>query len=42
MKIPPRNRNTELVSSRLLLYSYLFSGTFITFGCIASYLSVYW
>uniref|UniRef100_A0A914HDA1 Cation-transporting P-type ATPase N-terminal domain-containing protein n=1 Tax=Globodera rostochiensis TaxID=31243 RepID=A0A914HDA1_GLORO len=42
MKIPPRNRNAELVSSRLLLYSYLFSGTFITFGCIGSYLSVYW
>ncbi|KAF7630783.1 Cation_ATPase_N domain-containing protein [Meloidogyne graminicola] len=42
MKVPPRNRNTELVSSRLLLYSYLFSGTFITIGCVASYLSVYW
>uniref|UniRef100_A0A183C2C6 Cation_ATPase_N domain-containing protein n=1 Tax=Globodera pallida TaxID=36090 RepID=A0A183C2C6_GLOPA len=37
MKIPPRNRNAELVSSRLLLYSYLFSGTFITLGCIGSY-----
>ncbi|KAL3088641.1 hypothetical protein niasHT_023259 [Heterodera trifolii] len=42
MKIPPRNRNAELVSSRLLLYSYLFSGTFITLGCIGAYLSVYW
>lgn len=42
MKIPPRKRNTELVSNRLLMYSYLFSGTIITLGCIGAYLSVYW
>ncbi|KAI1731463.1 e1-E2 ATPase domain-containing protein [Ditylenchus destructor] len=42
MKIPPRSRFTELVTNRLLMYSYLFSGSFITFGCIAAYLSIYW
>jgi sodium/potassium-transporting ATPase subunit alpha len=42
MKIPPRTRNTELVTNNLLAYSYLFSGTIITLGCVAAYLSVYW
>uniref|UniRef100_A0AC35FTZ4 Cation-transporting P-type ATPase C-terminal domain-containing protein n=1 Tax=Panagrolaimus sp. PS1159 TaxID=55785 RepID=A0AC35FTZ4_9BILA len=42
MKIPPRNRKTQLVSNKLLLYSYVFSGSMITLGCILAYLSVYW
>ncbi|KAH7706604.1 Protein CATP-1 b [Aphelenchoides avenae] len=42
MKIPPRSRRAELVSKRLLAYSYLFSGTFLTVGCVSAYLSVYW
>ena len=42
MTIPPRNRKTRLVSNKLLLYSYVFSGSMITFGCISAYLSVYW
>ncbi|KAE9552572.1 hypothetical protein FO519_004229 [Halicephalobus sp. NKZ332] len=42
MKIPPRNRTTKLVSNRLLMYSYIFAGCFITMGCLAAYLSVYW
>uniref|UniRef100_A0AC34GR78 Cation-transporting P-type ATPase C-terminal domain-containing protein n=2 Tax=Panagrolaimus sp. ES5 TaxID=591445 RepID=A0AC34GR78_9BILA len=42
MKIPPRNRKTQLVSNKLLLYSYVFSGSMITVGCIMAYLSVYW
>lgn len=42
MRVPPRNRKTELVSNHLLLYSYGFSGTMITIGCVLAYLSVYW
>uniref|UniRef100_A0AC34QCL7 Cation-transporting P-type ATPase N-terminal domain-containing protein n=1 Tax=Panagrolaimus sp. JU765 TaxID=591449 RepID=A0AC34QCL7_9BILA len=42
MTIPPRNRKTKLVSNRLLLYSYIFAGSFITTGCLTAYLSVYW
>lgn len=41
MKIPPRNRNDRLVSRSLLIYSYIFAGSIITFGCILAYLSVY-
>uniref|UniRef100_A0A7E4V984 Cation_ATPase_N domain-containing protein n=1 Tax=Panagrellus redivivus TaxID=6233 RepID=A0A7E4V984_PANRE len=42
MKTSPRNRRAELVSNNLLVYSYIFSGSVITMGCIAAYLSVYW
>lgn len=42
MKIPPRSRTTALVTNRLLLYSYVFSGSFITMGCFFAYLSIYW
>jgi sodium/potassium-transporting ATPase subunit alpha len=42
MKVPPRGRRSALVSNQLLIYSYLFAGTFITLGCIVAYLSVYW
>ncbi|KAI6207698.1 Cation-ATPase-N domain-containing protein [Aphelenchoides besseyi] len=42
MKIPPRGRDTELMSYQLLLYSYGFTGTIITAGCFMAYLSVYW
>ncbi|KAI6226033.1 Cation-ATPase-N domain-containing protein [Aphelenchoides besseyi] len=42
MKIPPRGRDTELMSYQLLLYSYGFTGTIITAGCFIAYLSVYW
>ncbi|KAI1704631.1 e1-E2 ATPase domain-containing protein [Ditylenchus destructor] len=42
MNVPPRGKDTALVSNQLLIYSYLFSGTFITIGCYSAYISVYW
>ncbi|CAD5209750.1 unnamed protein product [Bursaphelenchus xylophilus] len=42
MKIPPRSRSTSLVTNKLLLYSYGFSGCVITMGCFFAYLSIYW
>uniref|UniRef100_A0A1I8EZ87 Cation_ATPase_N domain-containing protein n=1 Tax=Wuchereria bancrofti TaxID=6293 RepID=A0A1I8EZ87_WUCBA len=41
MRIPPRHRNDRLVSRPLLIYSYAFTGTIITVGCIVSFLFVY-
>lgn len=41
MRIPPRHRNDRLVSRPLLIYSYAFTGTIITVGCIISFLFVY-
>lgn len=42
MKVPPRHAKTSLVSWQLLLYSYVFAGSFITTACFFAYLSVYW
>uniref|UniRef100_A0A915PV33 Cation-transporting P-type ATPase C-terminal domain-containing protein n=1 Tax=Setaria digitata TaxID=48799 RepID=A0A915PV33_9BILA len=41
MRIPPRHRSDRLVSRPLLFYSYGFTGTIITAGCIVSFLFVY-
>lgn len=41
MKVPPRSAKTSLVSKQLIVYSYIFTGFFITIACCLAYLSVY-
>lgn len=42
MTKPPRKRTVRLVSKGLLVYSYLFAGTFVSVGCAMAYFYTFW